>query len=158
MKPSLAARLAALALATLATTAFAHDYQLGAIEIGHPWARATVPGQSVGGGYVKLSNGGTADRLVGASSPTAVRVELHTHEMGADGVARMRQVQAIDLPAKSTVELKPGGLHLMLIDLKAPLAEGARVPVTLRFERAGETTVELAVDAVTPAAPMQHQH
>ncbi|WP_085317958.1 copper chaperone PCu(A)C [Derxia lacustris] len=158
MKLIHAARLCAVVVASLAATAFAHEYKLGAIEIDHPWARATVPGQSVGGGYVKLVNeGATADRLLAASSPAAARVELHTHEMGADGVARMRPVAAIELPAKGAVELKPGGLHLMLLDLKQPLVVGQRVPITLRFERAGETTVELAVQAVAPAEEM-HKH
>jgi len=162
MKSSFLAALAGCVLFSLAGAASAHDYKLGAIAIGHPWARATVPGQSVGGGYLKLDNGGTADRLISASSPAAARVELHTHLVGADGVARMRPVAAIDLAPGASVELKPGGLHLMLIDLKQPLAVGAQVPVTLKFEHAGETTVELMVQAVTPdAAPateMKHQH
>jgi copper(I)-binding protein len=147
--------LATLALAA-AATASAHDYTLGTIIVVHPHARATAPGQPVGGGYLALTNRGTTpDRLVGASAPgLAQRVEVH--EMRREGdVMRMREIGAIDLPPGRTVLLEPGGLHLMLMGLKAPLAAGQRFPMTLTFEKAGSLQVEVSVegDAAAPVAP-----
>lgn len=135
------------ALATLpALPAAAHDFTAGDIRIGHPWTRAA--GQNGNGGaFMRLTNGGAQpDRLISAASPIARVVELHTHVRDGD-VMRMRPVNDIPVPAGQTVELRPGGLHVMLIGLNEPLRQGARVPVTLRFERAGEVTVELAVEA-----------
>ncbi len=134
------------ALAGAAIAAHAHGFQLGAIAIGHPYARATVPGQPAGGGYLKLDNKGAADRLLSASAGVAGSVELHSMSMEGD-VMRMRQVDAIDLPAGKSVELKPGGLHIMFIGLKAPLKAGDSFPMKLKFEKAGEVTVEVKVEA-----------
>ena len=105
------------------------------IRADQPWARATAPSQSVGGGYVTLTSPAN-DRLVSATSPAAARVELH--EMRMDGpVMRMRELPTgIALPAGQSIALAPGGLHIMLMDLKAPLVAGQTVPLTLRFERA----------------------
>ncbi len=138
--------IAIAALAAAAITAHAHSFQLGAIAIGHPYARATVPGQPAGGGYLKLDNRGAADRLLSASAGVAGSVELHTMSMEGD-VMRMRQLDAIDLPAGKTVELKPGGLHIMFMGLKAPLKAGDSFPMKLKFEKAGEVTVQVKVEA-----------
>ncbi len=146
MKLSHALMAAVLALSV--PLAGAHGYKLGPIEIGHPWARATAPGQAAGGGFLKLRNGGAADRLLAASSDAAERVELHSMKMEGD-VMRMRQLDAIDLPAGATVALEPGGLHLMFLGLRQPLAAGSRFPLKLRFEKAGEVTVEVKVEAAT---------
>lgn len=152
-----------LAVATvIAFPAFAHDYQVGALKIDHPWSRLTVAGQRAGGAFLTVRNAGSdGDRLVGASSPAAERVEMHTMKLEGD-VMRMREVPALDLPAGATVSLQPGGNHLMLMGLKAPLKAGERVPLTLRFEKAGEVKVELAVEAAATAAPTQpaagHHH
>lgn len=147
----------AFVLALLPTLASAHGFQLGAIEIGHPWARSTAPGQAAGGGFLKLKNGGaTADRLVAASAAVADRVELHSMKMEGD-VMRMRQVDGIDLPAGGSVALEPGGLHLMFLGLKQPLAAGSRFPLKLQFEKAGEVTVEVHVEAAG-AAPRKDGH
>jgi len=116
------------------------------VKIEDPWARATPPGAKIGAAYMKII-GTAADRLVGASSPAAAKVELHVTEKQGD-VMRMRQVKAYDIPAMGGFELAPGGAHLMLVDLKAPLKEGAKVPLTLRFEKAGEVKVELQVRAL----------
>ena len=133
------------ALMATATAAFA---QAGAIKVEKPFARATAPGAAVGGGYAIIRNSGSApDRLVGASSPASARVELHEMAM-ADNVMRMREVKGIDVPANGTVELRPGGYHLMLMELKQPLKQGEKVPVTLKFEKAGEVKVELAVEGM----------
>jgi len=154
--------LATLALTcglALSASAQAHEFKLGAIKIGHPYARATAPGQPAGGGYLKLENTGGADRLLSARAAVAGAVELHTMSMDGD-VMRMRQVDAIDLPAGKTVELKPGGLHMMLTGLKAPLKAGDRFPLTLKFEKAGEITVDVVVEKPKPAAAAApaHQH
>lgn len=114
-------------------------------KVAQAWARPTVPGQSAGGGYLRIDNrGGAPDRLIGARSDAAASVELH--RMSMDGnVMRMRRVDAIDVPAGATVELKPGGLHLMLMDLKAPLQAGGTIDLVLTFEKAGELRVPMTV-------------
>src|SRR5262245_7644477 len=96
-----------------------------------------------------------ADRLIGASSPAAARVELHVTEKKGD-VLRMREVKSYAIPAGGSFELAPSGAHLMLVDLKAPLKEGTKVPLTLRFEKAGEVKVELQVRALGVSG--QHSH
>jgi copper(I)-binding protein len=143
---------AALGLASaLCVHGGAWAQSLGALRVSESWTRSTNVGQTVGGGYLSIRNQGTApDRLVAASSPAAQRVEIHS--MALDGnVMRMRPVDGIDLPAGGGVELKPGGLHLMLIGLKEPLKGGASVPVTLRFEKAGAIEVRLSVRATGSA-------
>ena len=152
-------RAIALTLATCAVLAAqAHEFKLGAIQIGHPFARATAAGQTTGGGFLKLSNTGTADTLLSASSPVAARVELHSMRMDGD-VMQMRQVDTIALPAGKTIELKPGGWHLMFVGLKAPLKAGAKFPLTLKFEHAGEIEVMVNVDALAPTATgATHSH
>ena len=157
--PTLVQRLlAAAALAGSTLAAGAHDVQVGAIGIAQARARATVAGQPAGGGFLTLSNKGTsADRLLGASAPVAATVELHTMRMEGD-VMRMRPVEAIELPAGKTVELKPGGLHLMFMGLKAPLKAGEGFPLTLRFEKAGEMTIHMHIEAATGAAAPAHKH
>lgn len=139
--------LAVLALA-LCGGALAHDYRLGDIAIGHPFARATPPGAPTAAAYLSLANEGPAeDRLLGAVGAIAERIEIHESTL-TDGVARMRPVEdGLAIPPGETVELAPGGYHLMLVGLDRPLAEGERVPVVLSFERAGDIEVELAVEA-----------
>jgi copper(I)-binding protein len=144
--------LVALALGVATLGAVAQDYKAGAIAIDHPYARATASGQPIGGGFMKFANrGSAADKLIAASAAVSTSVELHTMRMEGD-VMRMRQVDAIELPAGGTVELRPGGLHLMFIGLKAPLKAGETFPLTLRFEKAGEVTVQVSVEAPAPAA------
>ncbi|HET6720809.1 MAG TPA: copper chaperone PCu(A)C [Rhodocyclaceae bacterium] len=120
-----------------------------AAGIESPWARPTAPGAKVGGAFMTLVGSGQADRVVGASSPAAAAVELHTHIM-ENGVAKMRAVPAIDVPAGGRIELKPGGLHLMLINLKAPLKAGETIALKLRFEQAGEIEVKVPISAQPP--------
>jgi len=88
--------------------------------------------------------GAAADRLVGASSPSAARVEMHVH-VHEGGVMKMREVAGYDVPAKGSFELKPGGAHLMFIDIKRPFKEGEQIPVRLKFEKAGEVSVDFRV-------------
>ena len=135
-----------LSLALAGMPAAAHDYTAGDIAILHPWTRAAGANGN-GAGFLRLRNGGAQpDRLVSAASPIARVVELHTMERDGD-VMRMRPVQDIPVGPGQTIELRPGGFHIMLIGLTAPMQQGTRVPLTLRFERAGEVQVELAVEA-----------
>ena len=113
------------------------------VKVEGAWARPTVAGQQGGGGFMSITSA-AGDRLVGGSTPVAKRFELHTMAMKGD-VMQMRQVDAIDLPAGQKVEFKPGGLHVMFIGITKPLAPGSKVPVTLKFERAGEVKTEFEV-------------
>jgi copper(I)-binding protein len=112
------------------------------------WLRAMLPGQPAGGGYVTIANGGGApDRLVAVSTPAAGKSEIHMMEMKND-VMVMRPVEGgLEIPAGGTVELKPGGFHLMFMQVAEPFAEGATVPVTLEFEKAGKVELMLPVRA-----------
>ena len=132
-------------LALAALCAVAHSFKLGEIDIGHPYARPTREGQMVGAGYLKLANKGPVDRLVSATSPAAGSVEIHSMSMEGD-VMKMRQVDAIEIATGQTVELKPGGYHLMLMGLKAPLKVGDKFPLTLKFEKSGEVVVTVNVE------------
>lgn len=151
---------AMLALATLTTpAAFAHDYKVGALSIKHPWSRETAPRARTGAGYLTVVNGGgQADRLVGGSTPAAERLEIHAVSM-ENNVMRMRhQKDGIEIPAGGTLELKPGGYHIMLIGLKEPLKAGASVPATLEFAKAGKVEVSFKVDSLAgkPSGDKQH--
>ena len=138
-------------LAAATPVAAGHETRLGPITIVHAYARPTAPGQPVGGAYLRLVNQGPADRLVAARSEVAAGVELHSMHMEGD-VMRMREIAAVELPAGRTVALKPGGMHLMLVGLKAPLETGDSFPLTLKFERAGEVVVTVPVEPGPPAA------
>jgi hypothetical protein len=121
----------------------------GPIAIENAWSRATAPGQAVGVGYMTLVNSGaTPDTLLEVSTPMAATVQMHETTMNG-GVMRMRELtEGIDLPAKSRVELKPGGVHLMLMQLQAPLEPGTSFPVTLRFRNAGKLAVAFRIDSI----------
>jgi copper(I)-binding protein len=141
--------LLAAALIGLAGSAFAHDYKLGALEIGHPWTRATPKGATLAAGYMKITNTGQeTDRLVGGSADFAARLEIHEMAMEG-GVMKMRSLPAgIEIKPGQTIELKPGGYHLMFPGLKQQLDKGQKVKGTLRFEKAGSVDVEYAVEAM----------
>ena len=129
-------------LALLATPALAQ------IEIENAWARATPPGAETAAGYMTIRNKSSSpDRLVRVASPLAARVEMHVHLHDGD-VMRMRQVRGYDIPANGSLELKPGGGHLMFVDIERAFKEGEKVPVTLRFERAGEKKVVFNVERI----------
>jgi copper(I)-binding protein len=132
---------------TFSGAALAQTASVGAIKIENAYTRATVPGQQVAGGFMKIENKGATDQLLSASSPVAGEVQLH--EMAMDGnIMKMRQVKDIAVPAGGAVELKPGGLHLMFMNIKAPLAAGESVPVKLKFAKAGEVEVKMPVNAM----------
>jgi len=146
--------LSLLVTLVVATSAFAQDYKLGTLQISQPWARATPASAPAGGGFLKITNTGTApDRLVSASSPAAELVQVH--EMKMDGaVMRMREVEkGLEIPAGGTVTLAPGGFHLMMMGLKGPLKQGTNVPVTLVFEKAGKIEIELSVAGLGATQP-----
>ena len=140
---------AAIGLIMLSVAAgITHDHMasVGNLEISHAWARAMLPNQPAGGGYMVIANQGQeADRLMSASSPAAARVEIHTMEVIND-VMTMRPVDGgLEIPAASTVELKPGGLHVMFMGVETPFKDGDTVPVTLTFEKAGSVEVNFPV-------------
>jgi copper(I)-binding protein len=122
------------------------------VSVERPWTRVTPPGAKVGVGFLQLRNAGAADRVVGASSPVAGRVEMHVTLRDGD-VMRMREVQGFDVPAGGTFELKPGGAHLMLMDLKRPFRMGEKVPLTLKLQKGGELKFELSVEQMGARAP-----
>ena len=103
-------------------------------------------------GFVLLRNAGAADRVMGAASPVAGRVEMHVTVREGE-VMKMREVSAFEIPAGGTFELRPGGAHLMLMGLKRPLKKGDKVPLTLKLEKGGELTVELEVQEMGARAP-----
>ena len=140
-----------LLFAVALAAAAAPRHEAGTLEIGDPWSRPTAPGMSMGVAYLSITNHGkSADALVGASSPLADKVELHETSI-VDGMARMRPLSEIVLPAGATVKIEPGGIHLMLVGLKAPLERGKTVPLVLDFRHAGRISVQL--DVATPEAP-----
>ncbi len=129
-------------LALLATPALAQ------IEIENAWARATPLGAETAAGYMTIRNKSSSpDRLIRVASPLATRVEMHVHIHDGD-VMRMRQVKGYDIPANGSLELKSGGAHLMFVDIQRPFKEGEKIPVTLRFERAGEKRVVFIVGRI----------
>lgn len=157
----LAALLAAL-LTGAALPASAHDAKLGALRIDHPYALPSAAGASTGMAYLRsLGNtGDQPDRLVGASTPAAGAVEIHHSMRDARKVLHMHAVDAVELPPRTTLQLRHGGdYHLVLVDLKAPLKTGDRFPLTLRFEKAGTREVTVWVQQPRDAAgPQAHRH
>jgi len=145
-----------LAASTVALS-LAMQAQAADLQVGHAWSRGTVVGQQAGGAFLTVKNGGTApDRLLGASTSVADHVEMHTMKLEGD-VMRMREVEAIDVPAGQSVALEPGKLHLMLMGLKVPLKVGSSFPLVLKFEKAGEVKVDVSVESGMPAGhDMKH--
>ncbi len=142
-------RLAAcvLALSFISSFALAHDHALGPLKITHPWSRPTPPGAPTAAGYLTVTNtGGEPDRLLGGASPAADKVEIHKESL-TGGVMRMRPVPGgIAVPAHGSVKLAPGGYHLMILGPKHPFKLGDRIPLSLRFEHAGEVSLDLVVE------------
>ena len=123
------------------------------VNIENAWARATPPGAKVAAGYMVIRSAG--DRLIAVHSSAAERVEMHVTERDGE-VARMKQVNAYDV--KGIFELKPGGAHLMFVNIKAPFKEGGKIPVVLRFEKAGEVKTQFHVGRITAGGAPHHQH
>jgi copper(I)-binding protein len=148
--------ITALCAVLLPLTAGAHEFKSGDLLIGHPWARAT-PGQLANGAaYLTVTNSGKeTERLVSAETPVAAKAELHVHLM-EDGVMKMRPVDGVDIVPGTPIELKPSGLHIMLLNLKAPLKEGDLFPLTLTFQKSGPVTVSVLVEGVA-ASHSEHE-
>lgn len=153
--------LAAWLCLALAGTAAAHDFKLGPLRIDHPYATPTPAGAKTGAAYLRTlrNTGDQADRLVGASTPAARAVEIHRSVVDAQNVMRMRAIDGIDLPPQAELKLRHGGeYHLMLIDLKAPLKEGDRFAMTLRFEKAGQREVMVWVQQPRSSGANDSRH
>lgn len=135
----------AFAVATLASVpAFAEDMKAGALTISGAFARSSPMVAKAGAGFLTISNSGETDALIAFKSDICEKPELHTH-INDNGMMRMRPVERIDVPANGSVELKPGGLHLMFVDLKERLQEGEQLDVILVFEKAGEVPLKIPV-------------
>ena len=160
MKSNLFAVICTVLGITLSTSTLAQNMSqtvtTNAIKVENAYTRATVPGQQVAGGFMKIENkGASVDQLLSASSPAAGEVQLH--EMAMEGnVMKMRQVKDIAVPAGGAVELKPGGYHLMFMSLKGPFAAGETVPVKLKFAKAGELEVKLPVNSMGNTGAIKH--
>jgi len=150
----LSVAIAAVLIAGAPLAALAAD-----LKIEGGWARATPPSAPTGAAYFTVLNSGPADRLIGVSTPAAAKAEIHEMATGANMVMTMRPLKdGAAVPAKGRLALAPGGAHVMLMRLKAPLKAGDTLPLTLRFQRAGEIKVVLPVKAEAPAAAPQHNH
>lgn len=115
------------------------------VTVSGVWVRETVPGRNVTAAYATVENPGTADlQIVGASAEVAGRVEMHEMMRSGD-MMKMSPVKAITVPAKGKVELKPGGLHIMLFDLKRPLKEGETVELTLTTDKGATVKAQAPV-------------
>lgn len=147
--------LSAVALMTVAAAP-------AGLSVTDGWSRPAAEGGN-GAGFLTITGGAAADRLVSAASPVAGRVLVH-ESMIMGGTAMMHpRTEGIPIPAGGKVEFKPGGLHLMLFGLKKPLALGEKVPLTLTFQKAGKVQVELTVRGGAAAAPApasmpEHHH
>ena len=155
MKPVLQfVAFAALTAILFAAPARAEEVKAGDLVISQAWSRATPSGAKIAGGYLTIENKGAApDRLLGGSGDTAGKVEVHEMAMN-NGVMTMRHLdKGLSIEPGKTVKLAPGGYHLMIMDLKSPLKQGDKVPVTLQFEKAGKVTLSLDVQGVGAQAP-----
>jgi len=146
--------LAALA----AMPAQAKDFMAGSLKISSPWARATPKGASVGGGYMTITNTGTApDRFIGGSADISKSFEVHEMKMEG-GVMKMRPVAGgIEIKPGQTVTLDPNGYHVMFVGLKEQLKQGSHFKATLDFAKAGKVPVEFAVEGIGAQAPAGDQ-
>jgi hypothetical protein len=143
--------LIAFTAALASSAANAHDFDKGALHIAHPWARATPLGAAVAAGYLVIENrGAAADRFVSVSVPAEIAGRAEIHEMAMqEGVMRMRPLpRGVEIAPGFTIKFEPGGLHLMFLDLKRPLAKGDRFKATLTFEQAGAVEVDFVVEAL----------
>jgi periplasmic copper chaperone A len=151
MKPlavKLCAALVGAAVVLSGGNAAAETYSVGGLQIGNPWARATPKGSKVGAGYLTITNkGAETERLIGGSAAVASRFEVHA-TVTENGVGQMRQVESLEIKPGETVELKPGGMHVMLMGLKQSLSKGQTVKGTLVFEKAGTVEIEYKVEPI----------
>jgi len=132
----------------ISATAMATDYKVGSLAISSPWSRATPKGAQIGVAYMAIKNNGTTpDRLIGGSVEVADRFELHATAM-ENGIAKMRELKDVEIRPGQTIEFKPGGSHVMFVDLKRPLSKGEHIKGTLIFEHAGTVQIEYSVEGI----------
>lgn len=138
------------------TPVLAHGYKLGDLEIDHPFSKAMIPGAKVAGGYMKITNNGAvADRLISVSTSIARMIQLHEMKVEND-IMTMKEIPGgIEIPAGQTVELAPGGLHVMFMDVTTPTREGDKIKAVLSFEKAGQIEVEFKVGPANPGDDQQ---
>jgi len=160
MKHGIAALAAIMAVAWLAIVSPGGAAEPAKVMVTDAWARASGGLTQSAAVYLNLANRGpNDDRLVSARTPVAKATAIHMEGMGANNVMHMQSVDGIDVPAGRSVMVAPGGYHIMLMQLDHALKEGERFPLTLRFAKSGETTVEVAVRPIgatgmTGGAPM----
>lgn len=131
----------------LSAPILAHDFTAGDIHIDHPWSRALPPVAPTGAAYMTITNNGkTTDTLISASTPRAEHTELHEH-VHQDGLMKMQKIESVEIAPGETVEFVPSGNHVMLFELKQPLTDGDKYPMTLTFREAGEIEIEVVVTA-----------
>lgn len=132
----------------ITTSAMATDYEAGSLAISGPWSRATPKGAESAIGYMTIKNNGTTpDRLIGGSIDVAETFELHSMVI-ENGVAKMRELKDVEIKPGQTIEFKPGGSHVMFVNLKHPLSKGEHVAGTLIFEHAGKVQIEYSVEGI----------
>jgi hypothetical protein len=143
----------------MSANAMANAYKAGSIEISTPWSRATPKGAQTAIGYMTIKNNGTTpDRLTGGSIDVADRFQLHAMTM-ENGIAKMRELNDIEIKPGQTIEFKPGGSHVMFVNLKRPLSKGEHISGTLIFERAGKVSVEYSVESIgVQTGPQEMEH
>jgi copper(I)-binding protein len=138
----------------IGSPARADDVKAGDLVISQAWSRATPNGAKIGAGYFTIENKGTAaDKLIGVTGDVSPRIEVHEMSMN-NGVMKMRPVDGgVSIDPGKTVKLAPSGYHLMIMDLKSPLKQGDKLPLTLQFEKAGKVAVTLDVQGVGAQGP-----
>jgi periplasmic copper chaperone A len=152
-----------LLLSALSSIAWAQhhpEFKVAELKVSHAYTYASPPGAKVGAAFFTLSNGGKgADKLLSAQSSVAGKTEIHTMEM-AGGMMKMRAIPSLDIAPNQSVELKPGGYHIMLFELKQGLEVGKTFPITLTFEKAGKLEISIAVESrsATGAGHANHKH
>ncbi|HEF4761810.1 TPA: copper chaperone PCu(A)C [Pseudomonas putida] len=148
------------ALLLPACFANAHEYKVGELDIAHPWSQELPPNAPNVAAYFVIHNESkTADRLLGVDSPISGEAQLHEHVMQND-VMKMQHVSSVEIPAGGEVTFAPMAYHVMLLNLKdrSLLSDGKRFPLTLHFEKAGDVTVEVAVQKQAPEDGQKHVH
>lgn len=129
------------------------------IEIKNAWIRETPPASSVAAVYMVIENeGGEDDRLIGVSADVSKYAEIHSSSVDKEGMTRMVKVDALDTPSGKSVQLKPGGNHIMLIELKRPLKAGDKAELDLRFKKSGVMKVQAEVKEIAGGHTTQHEH
>lgn len=138
----------------------AHEYKAGELEIAHPWSQELPPNAPTVAAYFVIHNSGkTADRLLSVDSPISGKAELHEHVKQND-LMKMQQVPSVEIPAGGEATFAPMAYHVMLLELKdrSLLSDGKRFPLTMHFEKAGDVTVDVAVQKKAPDDMQEHMH